>query len=49
MISLVILILLIVLYAIYVPYIDRTSNGDIVIWYNSKNGRTYKYLWKRNM
>ena len=49
MISLVILILLIVLYAIYVPYIDRTSNGDIIIWYNNNGKRTYKYLWKRNM
>ena len=49
MISLVILILLVVLYLVFKPFIDRTSKGDIVIWYNWKGDRTYKYLWKRNM
>jgi hypothetical protein len=30
------------------PYIDKTSNGSIVIWYNNNDKRTFKYLWKRN-
>lgn len=35
-------------YINYRPYIDRTSNGSIIIWYNWKSKRIYKYLWKRN-
>ena len=39
-------ILLVVNYNIYKPYIDRTSNGSVVIWYNWKGKRTFKYLYK---
>ena len=37
------------LFVVYRPFIDRTKNGSIVIWYNWKGKRTYKYLWKRNI
>lgn len=33
-------------YIEYRPYIDRTSNGSIIIWYNYKGKRIFKYLWK---
>ena len=29
------------------PYIDRTRNGSIVIWFNWKGDRTYKFLYKK--
>jgi hypothetical protein len=41
-------LIIVLLYAHYRPFIDRTSDGDIVIWYNWKSKRIYKYLWKRN-
>lgn len=37
------------LFIAYKPFIDRTSNGSIVVWYNWKGNRIYKYLWKRNI
>lgn len=45
-----ILLVLIVAYfliaIIFQPYIDITSNKDVVIWYNWKGKRIFKYLWK---
>lgn len=33
----------------YRPYVDRTSKGDVVIWYNNSNGkRVFKYLYKKD-
>ena len=40
------IILIIFLILVFKPFIDRTSNGSIVIWYNWNKKRTYKYLWK---
>ena len=37
------------LFMAYRPFIDRTSNGSIVIWYDWKGDRIYKFLWKRNI
>ena len=44
----VVMLIVVILLAFidFKPYIDRTSNGDIVIWYNYKGDRTYKYLWR---
>lgn len=30
----------------YKPRIIKSDYGDIILVYNSKNGRTFKYLWK---
>ena len=30
----------------YKPRIIKSYCGDIILVYNSKNGRTFKYLWK---
>lgn len=42
----VIIILILIKLTQYRPYIDETSAGDIVIWFNWKNKRIYKYLYK---
>ena len=30
----------------YKPRIIESDYGDIILVYNSKNGRVFKYLWK---
>lgn len=30
----------------YKPRIIKSDYGDIILVYNSKNGRAFKYLWK---
>ena len=30
----------------YKPRIIKSDYGDIILVYNSKNGRDFKYLWK---
>ena len=30
----------------YKPRIIESDYGDIILVYNSKNGRAFKYLWK---
>ena len=30
----------------YKPRIIKSDYGDIILAYNSKNGRDFKYLWK---
>lgn len=40
-------LIIVLLYAHYRPFIDRTSDGSIVIWYNNNDKRTFKYLWKK--
>ena len=49
MLWLIIILLVFISYRDYRPYIDKTSNGSIIFWYNWKGERIYKYLWKRNM
>lgn len=43
----IILIVVIALTAFikYQPWIDITREGDVIIWYNCKGGRTYKFLF----
>lgn len=31
---------------IYDPKLDKTSEGDILLWYDYKNKRKYKVIWK---
>lgn len=40
MIGLVLLIILVILLATFDPSFDRLGN-NVIIWYNSKGGRTY--------
>ena len=40
------IVILLLLYGEFRPYIDRTSNGSIVIWFNWGNKRIFKYLYK---
>ena len=30
----------------YKPRVIKSDYGDIILVYNSKNGRIFKYLWK---
>ena len=48
-ITVMLIVVILLAFIDFRPFIDRTSNGDIVIWYNNNGKRTYKYLWKRNM
>lgn len=41
MIGLVLLIVIIILLAIFNPSFDRLGNS-VIIWYNTRDGRTYK-------
>lgn len=45
-IGLVLIILLFKLLYKYSPFIDITSTKDILIWFNYKGKRIYKYLYK---
>jgi hypothetical protein len=42
-----VIVMLLLLYGEFRPYIDRTSNGSVVIWFNYKDKRIFKYLWKK--
>jgi hypothetical protein len=44
---LIIIFIIVVGYTDYRPYIDRTSNGSVVIWFNWNGKRVFKYLWKQ--
>ena len=44
---LVMILIIVTSYTQFRPYIDRTSNGSIVIWYNYEGKRIFKYLWKK--
>lgn len=46
---LLLLFIIVISYTEFEPYIDRTNNGSIVIWYNWKNKRIFKYLWKQSI
>ena len=41
MIGLVLSVIIIILLAIFDPSFDRLGN-NVIIWYNTKDGRTYK-------
>ncbi len=42
-----VIVILLLLYGKLWPYIDRTSNGSVVIWFNWNGKRVFKYLWKK--
>ena len=39
-------VVVILIEAEYKPRIIESDYGDIILVYNSKNGRAFKYLWK---
>lgn len=46
----VLLILVIILYWYFEPYIDWTSDGSVILWYNKisdRPKRTFTYLYKK--
>jgi hypothetical protein len=47
--NLIIIILFILLIErIFKPRVDITERDDVILWYNGKQGRIYKFLWKND-
>lgn len=44
--NILIVVLIIINFIIYNPKLDKTSEGDILLWYDYKNKRKYKVIWK---